>query len=182
MPVVSAIGLHAEAEPLLPVHRLQRVGVRLLGPETHDDGVEWRERDGIDADQLAVDVKLEIVVADDIAGDHLAVRIDLDDRHTLRLDVGNFCRRDLVASVEKVRELRTGLIGRLSRHRQHRPVIGRYRADRAGPIISERNATLEKVLVHCLGQTLRDHSSTPGPEAGFAVEQHLIVEVLETEK
>ena len=41
MPIVTATGLHAEAKPLLPVHRFQRVGlIRLLGAEAHDDGQE----------------------------------------------------------------------------------------------------------------------------------------------
>ena len=41
MPIVTATGLHAEAKPLLPVHRFQRVGlIRLLGTEAHDDGQE----------------------------------------------------------------------------------------------------------------------------------------------
>ena len=117
---------------------------------------------GVDADQFAVHVKLEIVVADDVAGDHLAVRIDLDDRHGFRLDVGRFCGRNLVAAIEQVGELRPGPIGGLRRHRQHSAVIGRDRADRDGSVISEWNAAFEKIFVHCLGQPLRDHSFHAG--------------------
>jgi hypothetical protein len=80
MPGVALEHLHAEAQLVFPVLRQNRDRVRPLHAEAYHVRIEWSVRGGVDADQLAVDVELEVIVRDHEGGDDLAVLVDVHDR------------------------------------------------------------------------------------------------------
>ena len=171
MPVVAGEHFHAEAELVFPVLRQHGDGVGTLHAEAHHVRVERRERGGVDADQLAVDVELEIVVGDHEAGDHLAVLVDVDDGHLVQVDFREVARRDLVALVVEVGKLRAGLEIVRHRHREARAVLGDDLTDRiladVHPGLIDRAG--HEVLDRHLAEPLRDDAL--GRRVGFRKRQ-----------
>ena len=105
MPGVAAKQFHAKPEMLVPVDELERIGDRPLRFELNDDRVERRVRNGVHCDELPVDVEFEVVVGDDVAGDHFTIGINLNDWHVGRGDVSRLMRGELIAFVKEVRTL-----------------------------------------------------------------------------
>ena len=113
---ICPIEFGAETKVFLPVHQLDGIGDRALGFEFYDARIERCIRHRIDSDEGAIYIKFEIVISEDIAGDHLTIGIDNDGRHSgdrsrcgsdvSRRDAGDFvveiacfiCRRKLSGS------------------------------------------------------------------------------------
>ena len=158
MPLIAGEHLHAEAQLVFPVLRKHGDGVGPLHAKPDHVRVERRERRGVDADQLAVDVELEVVVGDHEPGDDLAILVDLDDRQLVQVDLRETPRRDLVALVVEVGKFRPGLVVVAHRHRQPGAVLGDDLTDRILADVHPRlvDRARHQVLDRDLAEPLRD--------------------------
>ena len=141
---IASVEFGAEPQILFPVHQTHRVGHGAFGPETHHARVERGVRHRIHGDPGAVHVQFEVVVGEQVPGDHLAVRIDGHHRDRIEIHAGDPVGPESADVVVQVGGLGAVDERRGCGDRPDRPIPGRDPAHRRDALSSGKQVARDE--------------------------------------